>query len=72
VDRGALWDRLCERGQGGRITLTVFRRDELVAIPVTLGAQPEDTIWLEPVPDPTPAQRAAFEAWSGGSWPARR
>lgn len=69
VDRAALWERLCERGAGGKLTLTVFRRDELVSVTVTLGTAPEDTIWLEPAAGATPAQRAAFEAWSGGSWP---
>jgi predicted metalloprotease with PDZ domain len=69
VDRAALWDRLCERGPGGKVRLAVFRRDELVEVEVTLGAPPEDTVWLEAVPEPTPEQRAAFEAWSAGRWP---
>ncbi len=72
VDRAALWDRLCERGPGGRLKLTVFRRDELVEVAVTLGPPAEDTVWLEPAPDATAEQRAAFEAWSGGRWPAGR
>ncbi len=70
ADRAALWDRLCERGPGGKLALTVFRRDELVNVSVVLGTAPEDTVWLEPVPGATPAQRAAFESWAGGSWPA--
>jgi predicted metalloprotease with PDZ domain len=70
LDRGALWDRLCERGPGGALRLTVFRRDELIEIPVTLGTPPEDTAWLAPVPNPTPEQRAAFEAWAGGPLPS--
>lgn len=65
VDRGALGQRLEERGPGGTLRLTVFRRDELVEVPVTLGEPPEDTVWLEPVPQPTEAQRAAFQAWCG-------
>jgi predicted metalloprotease with PDZ domain len=69
IERAALWDRLCERGPGGTLRLTVFRRDELVPVEVVLGEPPEDTIWLEPVAEPTPAQRAAFEAWSAGRWP---
>ncbi len=72
VDRAALWDRLCERGPGGKLQLTVFRRDELVGVTVVLGPPAEDTIWLEPDPEATPEQRAAFEAWSGGRWPAGR
>jgi predicted metalloprotease with PDZ domain len=72
VDRAALWDRLCQHGPGGRLKLTVFRRDELVSVEVVLGAPAEDTVWLEPDPDATPPQRAAFEGWCGGRWPAGR
>jgi len=72
VDRAQLWDRLCERGPGGRVELTVFRRDELVTVPVVLDPAPEDTVWLEPAAGATPAQHEAFEAWSGGSWPGPR
>ena len=72
VDRAALWDRFCERGPGGKLRLTVFRRDELVEVTVALGPPAEDAVWLEPDPEATPGQRAAFEAWSGGRWPAAR
>jgi len=72
VDRAALWDRLCERGPGGKLRLTVFRRDELVDVPVTLGEPVEDTIWLEPDPDAAPESHEAFEAWCGGRWPHGR
>jgi predicted metalloprotease with PDZ domain len=70
VDRAGLWDRLCERGPEGTLRLTVFRRDELVEVAVTLAPQPEDTVWVEPVASPTPEQRAAFEAWCGSPLPA--
>jgi predicted metalloprotease with PDZ domain len=69
VDRGALWDRLTERGPGGILHLTVFRQDELVDVDVPLGDPTEDTVWLEPVPSPSPEQRNAYEAWL--STPAR-
>ncbi|HSM92466.1 MAG TPA: PDZ domain-containing protein [Anaeromyxobacteraceae bacterium] len=69
VDRAGLWDRLCERGPEGRLRLTVFRRDELIELVVPLGPAPEDTVWLEPVAEPTEAQRAAFGAWSGNPLP---
>jgi predicted metalloprotease with PDZ domain len=69
VDRAGLWDRLCERGPGGELRLSVFRRDELVEVEVPLSAPPADTVWLEPVAAATPEQRAAFEAWCGGELP---
>ncbi|HVI97317.1 MAG TPA: M61 family peptidase, partial [Anaeromyxobacter sp.] len=65
VDRVQLWERLREKGPAGTLALTVFRRDELVEVSVPLSAPPEDTLWLEPVPDPSAAQRAAFRAWCG-------
>ena len=71
VDRVSLWDRLQERGPGGTLRLTVFRRDELVEVPVVLGEAPEDAIWLEPVPDASAEARAAFEAWTGAKLTAR-
>lgn len=71
VDRATLWNRLCERGPGGALRLTVFRRDELVEVEVPLGEAPEDTLWLEPAAEATPAQRAAFEAWCGAPFPTR-
>jgi predicted metalloprotease with PDZ domain len=37
LERALLWDRLCERGPGGALRLTVFRRDELVPVEVVLG-----------------------------------
>jgi predicted metalloprotease with PDZ domain len=65
IDRAGLWDRLRQLGPGGTLRLTVFRRDELVGVDVTLGESVEDTIWLEPVASPGEGQRAAFEAWAG-------
>jgi predicted metalloprotease with PDZ domain len=70
VDRGALMERLREGGPGGELRLTVFRRDELVEVRLVLAEPPEDTVWLEPVEDASEAQRRAFEAWSGASFPA--
>jgi predicted metalloprotease with PDZ domain len=69
-DRGALWDVLRERGPAGALELIVFRRDELVPVRVPLAPWPDDTVWLEPVPAPTDAQRAAFRAWCGADLPA--
>ncbi|HET6410438.1 MAG TPA: PDZ domain-containing protein [Anaeromyxobacter sp.] len=69
VDRGALWDRLCQEGPSGRLRLTVFRRDELRQVEVPLAPAPKDTVFLEPVPEATADVRAAFEVWCGGRWP---
>jgi predicted metalloprotease with PDZ domain len=70
LDRAGLAKRLEERGPGGTLRLTLFRRDELLEVAVPLAPAPEDTAWLEPVAEASPAQRAAFEAWCGAPWPA--
>jgi predicted metalloprotease with PDZ domain len=67
VDRAELWDRLCERGPGGSLRLTVFRRDELIQVEVKLGQPPEDALWVERVAEPTAAQRKAFGEWAAGA-----
>jgi predicted metalloprotease with PDZ domain len=69
VDRGALWERLRERGPGGELRLTVFRRDELVEVRVVLGEAPEDTVWLERDESAAPEARAAFASWCGAAFP---
>jgi predicted metalloprotease with PDZ domain len=71
VDRGALWDRLCQLGPGGKLLLTVFRRDELTPVELVLAPAPLDTIWIEPDPAAPASAHAAFEAWCGGRWPGR-
>jgi predicted metalloprotease with PDZ domain len=41
----------------------VFRRDELLEIPVTLGDPPAETATIVPIDGATPAQAALREAW---------
>ncbi len=72
VDRAGLWQRLEERGPGGSLRLTVFRRDELVEVEVPLSDPPEDAVWLQPAKAPTDAQRQAFQDWCGAELPAAR
>mgnify|MGYP002369050900 CR=1 FL=1 len=69
IDRAGLWDRLCQRGPGGTLWLTVFRRDELVEVVVPLGAPPEDTLWLEPAPFASELDRESFRSWCGQAMP---
>jgi predicted metalloprotease with PDZ domain len=71
VDRALLWDRMRQVGPGGQLRLSVFRKDELLEVRVTLGQPPDEVVWLEPVPEPTPAQKSAFQAWAGAALPER-
>jgi predicted metalloprotease with PDZ domain len=64
-DAAALVSRSDDRAPGETARVTVFRRDQLVEVPVTLGQRPEDAAWLAPVEAPTEGQRTAFERWLG-------
>ena len=65
-DAAALVSRADERSPGEVLRVSVFRRELLVEVPVTLERRPEDALWLAPVESATDAQRAAFERWAGG------
>ena len=47
------------------VTITVFRRDRLLEIPVTLGQKPLDAVYLAKVERPTEQQKASYQAWMG-------
>jgi predicted metalloprotease with PDZ domain len=64
-DAAALISRADDRSPGEVLRVSVFRRDLLLEVPVTLERRPEDAIWLAPVDSPSDAQRAAFERWAG-------
>ena len=61
----ALVSRADDRSPGEVLRVSVFRREILVEVPVTLERRPEDAVWLAPVESPSDAQRAAFERWAG-------
>lgn len=50
---------------GDTVELLVARRDQLLKLPVTLGAEPTESWRLEPNPDATAAQKAHRNAWLG-------
>jgi predicted metalloprotease with PDZ domain len=57
--------RLRARRPGDKVQLTVFRRDQLRSIEVTLAERPADEIEIKAAPDPTAAEGAAFQRWLG-------
>ncbi|MBX5467914.1 MAG: PDZ domain-containing protein [Firmicutes bacterium] len=54
---------------GDTVTVTVFRRDELVEVPVVLGPAPYTKVVVRPRADASAAERALFEAWLKVPWP---
>jgi predicted metalloprotease with PDZ domain len=63
MDAARLAARLAERPVGATVKATVFRRDELLEIPVTLGERPAESAAIVPMEDATPEQAALREAW---------
>ncbi|HVE87984.1 MAG TPA: PDZ domain-containing protein [Myxococcales bacterium] len=68
VDGGSLLQRIDDRRPGESVTLTLFRRDKLLSVPVTLGQKPADAVYLAKVDKPTDAQKAAYQSWLGAAW----
>ncbi len=58
--------RLAERVPGDTITLSLFRRDELLHVPVTLMVAPPDKLHLVPVANPDAAQEHMCRSWLTG------
>lgn len=74
VDAGSLPARLAARRPGDVVTLTVFRRDQLRELRVTLGTRPRDRFEVVALPEAevdAPA-RARYQAWMGEPWPPRK
>jgi predicted metalloprotease with PDZ domain len=70
VDEKSLRDRLAARVPGEAVGLTVFRRDELFDLAVTLGIRPYDRYEIEPRADADDAARALYQSWLGEPFPA--
>jgi predicted metalloprotease with PDZ domain len=62
------WDARMEAyGPGQRVSLLVARREQLLRLEVTLGAEPRRSWRLEPDPGATPGQQQRLQAWLTGS-----
>ncbi len=68
VDAGTLISRSEEKKPGEKVTVTVFRRDRLTDVVVTLGQRPADAVYLQRLDRPTEEQKASYKAWIGASW----
>jgi predicted metalloprotease with PDZ domain len=69
VSEATLSERLADRQPGDRVTLTLFRRDELREVTLALGQRPYNQVKITPLPDATAQQRSLYEAWLRARWP---
>jgi len=63
VDEERLKTRIAERLPGQVVTLSLFRRDDLLHIPLLLGEAPPDTLTIAPTENPTDEQKRRLEEW---------
>ncbi|CAB1127855.1 Peptidase M61 [Candidatus Hydrogenisulfobacillus filiaventi] len=56
---------------GDTALVALFRRGELLTVPVVLGAAPPTKVKLSPLPEPSEEQKARFAEWMKTPWPER-
>jgi predicted metalloprotease with PDZ domain len=66
-----LENRLEQYKSGDRVSVLVARREQLVRIPTTFGAEPQRAWRVEVNPAATDAQRRLLDGWLRGETPAR-
>jgi hypothetical protein len=52
-----------EKAPGSTASLTVFRRDELLTLPLAVESGPPTRLSLRPMEAPSPEQRAVLDHW---------
>jgi predicted metalloprotease with PDZ domain len=67
-DAPGLVSRVEDRKPGEVVKVTLFRREKLLEVPVTVASKPADAVWLQRTERPTDFQKAAFQAWLGTPW----
>jgi len=68
VDGPGLLARCEEKLPDETVRITLFRRDQLIEVPVQLGSKPADAVYLARIDNPSPAQRAAYAKWMQAPW----
>ena len=70
VGKETLDERLADRQPGERVTLTLFRRDELREVDMTLGQRPYTQVEITPGPTPHwSSARCTRRGWARrGRW----
>jgi predicted metalloprotease with PDZ domain len=70
VDGATIKERLAAKKPGERARFTIFRRDELRTVEVTLALKPDDKLKIAPASDASDEEKARYQAWMGAPLPA--
>ncbi|HEX6293454.1 MAG TPA: PDZ domain-containing protein [Herpetosiphonaceae bacterium] len=65
ADEATLRERLNDRGSDARVSLTIFRREELRTIEVALAVPTHDRLTIEQVAQPDELPRRIYASWLG-------
>lgn len=65
VNEEKLNARLAERAVGDTVTLSLFRGDALIALPVTLAVAPPNRLAIVPLEQPDERQQRIYRDWMG-------
>lgn len=65
IDDQRLKARLSERRPGDGVTVTLFRRDQLLHVTLRLAATPPDRLTIAPIEHPSDEQQEFLRAWLG-------
>lgn len=57
---------------GDTVTIALFRRGQLLTVPIVLGQAPYDKVEIKPMADPTEEQKIAFESWLSAPLPSAK
>ncbi len=68
VDETSLRDRLKDYEPGDTVSLAIFRRDELVQVPITLAEQPRTRATVKKARRANVGQRTRYQEWLGATW----
>jgi predicted metalloprotease with PDZ domain len=71
-DAVGLLARCEDKRPGDLVRVTIFRRDRLLEVAITLGAKPADAAYLVRVDKPSEAQKTSYRAWLGTPWDEAR
>ncbi len=72
VRPGSFADRIGERKPGDKVILTVFQREQLRTVTLTLGVAPQSRYKVAPIKSPTETQMAIYRSWTGTAWPDKK
>jgi predicted metalloprotease with PDZ domain len=68
VEESSLRDRLRDYRPGDRVSLAIFRRDQLVQVPITLAEQPQTRAVIKKASRANVKQRTRYAEWLGAPW----